>query len=338
VAGERCAVTMVLPCLNEERHLPATLASLAEQEVPGGYLEVIVADGGSADASRSIAEQFRPEAGAMRVRVVDNPRRSATAGFNAGIRVASGPVIALGGARTVYPVGLVAAAIDALAASGADVVGGGVRRFIPADETLLSRTIACLYMSPFGAGAAGYHRRRTAGRVDTVYCGFYRREVLERLGGLDERFVRGQDSELNSRVVGSGGTVWFDPRLSTDYQFRGGFEALLRRGWQTGLQVGRGWLLKPQTLRWRHLAPLAWTAFVILGVAAVFLLPSSRPLYFSAVALYLGILLVSSLRLRHRVGLGVALATVPVFAIFHLCYGLGEARGLSLGLTAREPR
>lgn len=315
-------ISYVLPCLNESSHLEATLSSLRAQAGVEGAVEVIVVDGGSSDGSPEVAAAFVSDA-TFRVRVVANPRRFAGAGFNIGIAAATAPAIVLGGARTVFPKDHASSALDTLRRSKADVVGGGVRAFLPAGPSPLELAIASLYASPVGAGAAAYHRRRTAGAVDTVYCGCYRREVLERVGGVDERFVRGQDGELNSRIRASGHVVWFDPRLSSDYQFRGGLRDALNRASRTGRYAAMGWKLQPHTVRPRHLAPLLWTAFVlsspVIGwnrvVAGLF------AIYFAALA-------VSGIRLAPRIGITAAALTVPVFACFHLSYGLGQFRGL----------
>ena len=49
-------LSVIIPTLNEADHLPALLADLRQQQ--GVTLEIIVADGGSSDATRSIAEGY----------------------------------------------------------------------------------------------------------------------------------------------------------------------------------------------------------------------------------------------------------------------------------------
>src|SRR5439155_18825883 len=49
------AVSLVVPTLNEESRLPLLLASAAKQTRP--FHEIVVSDGGSADATRSVAEK-----------------------------------------------------------------------------------------------------------------------------------------------------------------------------------------------------------------------------------------------------------------------------------------
>ena len=78
-------VSLVLAVLNEERMLPRVLEAIQRQRFPRERLEVVVADGGSTDATRDVARRFG-------ARVVDNPLRRAEPGGKAGIRAASNPI------------------------------------------------------------------------------------------------------------------------------------------------------------------------------------------------------------------------------------------------------
>ncbi len=49
-------ISVIIPALNSERHLPATLTALVPAAVTGIVREVIVVDGGSHDRTRQIAE------------------------------------------------------------------------------------------------------------------------------------------------------------------------------------------------------------------------------------------------------------------------------------------
>jgi glycosyltransferase involved in cell wall biosynthesis len=86
-------ISIVIPALNEERALPATLARVFEQ---AGEFEVIVVDGGSDDATRGIA---RGHAG---VRLVEAARGRARQ-MNAGAGVARGEWLLFLHADTLLP-------------------------------------------------------------------------------------------------------------------------------------------------------------------------------------------------------------------------------------------
>ena len=64
--------------------------------------------------------------------------------------------------------------------------------------------------------------------------GAFPREVFACIGEFDVELVRNQDDELNFRLLQAGGTVWFDPAISTDY-----FSCpTLRRFWRQYFQYG----------------------------------------------------------------------------------------------------
>ena len=84
-------------------------------------IEVVVADGGSTDGTRSVASKF------AKVRVVDNPRRIRPAGLNTAIAAASGDIIVRVDARTALAPDYVERCVSALERSGAAIVGGQMR-------------------------------------------------------------------------------------------------------------------------------------------------------------------------------------------------------------------
>ena len=74
-------VTVAMPCLDEEAYVEACLASVFAQDYPADRFEVIVADGGSRDRTRSILEAIA--AREPRLRVLDNPNKLQAAALNA---------------------------------------------------------------------------------------------------------------------------------------------------------------------------------------------------------------------------------------------------------------
>lgn len=99
-------LSIVVPVLNEERDLRSTLAPLQALRAQG--VEVIVADGGSTDATRTVA-------GALADRVLEAPRGRASQ-MNAGARASRGEVLLFLHADTVLPEGAVDALMKGLAA------------------------------------------------------------------------------------------------------------------------------------------------------------------------------------------------------------------------------
>jgi glycosyltransferase involved in cell wall biosynthesis len=78
--------TFVLPALNASGSLfERALSSIRAQEYPAELVEILVADGGSTDDTRTVAERYG-------ARVIENPNRLAEWGVKEGILVAQGDV------------------------------------------------------------------------------------------------------------------------------------------------------------------------------------------------------------------------------------------------------
>ncbi len=111
-------ISVVMPCLNEARTVASCVTAAWEGIAAAGLRgEVIVADNGSTDGSREIAEQ----AGARVVRV---ERRGYGAALQAGFKAAHGQLLVMGDADLSYDFRELPALVHEQIASGADMVVG----------------------------------------------------------------------------------------------------------------------------------------------------------------------------------------------------------------------
>src|SRR5436305_10313747 len=85
------AVSVVLPVLNEERHLRAAVASVLGQGY-GGELEIVLALGPSTDGTDAVAAEIA--AADPRVRCVRNPTGRTPEGLNLAVAASRHPVVA----------------------------------------------------------------------------------------------------------------------------------------------------------------------------------------------------------------------------------------------------
>src|SRR5690242_3723360 len=83
-------VSVVMPVLNEEKHLQAAVDRVLAQNYPGEF-EVILAVGPSKDRTHAIAEQLAEADD--RITVVDNPKARTPAALNLGIAAARHDII-----------------------------------------------------------------------------------------------------------------------------------------------------------------------------------------------------------------------------------------------------
>jgi succinoglycan biosynthesis protein ExoA len=326
------AVSVVIPCRNEVRHIAACLRSVLAFEVPPGGYEVIVADGMSDDGTRGVVASLAADDG--RLRLVDNPDRTTPCGLNAGIRAARGQIIARIDAHTEYAADYLVQCVKALHETGADNVGGP---WMARGHGYLQRCIAAAFHSPFAAGGAAAHRCDYAGPVDTVYLGCWRREVFDRIGLFDEELVRNQDDELNLRLVRVGGTIWQAPEIRSWYAPRDSLAALFRQYWQYGYWKVRVIQKHRTPAALRHVVPGSFAASLILLALAAPVLSPARLGLVAQVGAYLLALGSASVATAARVGWRLLPGLPSVFVCYHLGYGLGFLFGIWDFLVRRRP-
>lgn len=256
------AVSVIMPLLNEERHLAAAVTHVLEQDYPG-ELELVIALGPSSDRTGEIARGLADSD--PRVRLVDNPVGRTPNGLNAAIKASRHDVVVRVDGHGLLSEGYVRRAVEVLQDTGAANVGGIMQA---EGETDFEQAVARAMTSPFGIGSAAFHVGGDAGPADTVYLGAFRRDVLDRLGGYDEHFVRAQDWELNYRIRKAGELIWFTPDLTVTYRPRPNLRSLASQFFRSGQwrrEVVRHY---PETASLRYLAPPAVVVAITLGTAA----------------------------------------------------------------------
>jgi len=308
------SLSVVMTVRDEQRHLRACVERVLDQDYPGA-LEMVVAVGPSRDRTAAIAQEL--ERAHPQLRLVDNPGGRTPAGLNAALAVAGGEVVARVDGHAMLPPGYLRRAVELLTETGAANVGG-----VMAAEgtTAFERAVATAMTSPFGVGAGRFHYGGEPGPADTVYLGVFRREALERASGYDESFLRAQDWELNHRIRGAGGVVWFTPELRVTYRPRPTLSALAKQYRDYGRWRRVVMRRHPDSVRLHYLVPPA----AVLGVAAGSALAlAGRRIGLLAPLGYAASVLAASGIAGRGLPPGVRLHLPAVFATMHGAWGLG---------------
>lgn len=329
------SVSVVMPVLNEERHLAASVAGVLAQPYDGD-LEVLLCVGPSQDDTERIADELAQSDG--RIRVVANPSGTTPDALNIGIAQAHGDVIVRVDAHGELADGYIARAVELLSETGAANVGGLMDA---QGETPFEQAVAACYNSPIGLGGGGFHLKDTpAGPAETVFLGVFRKAALADVGGFDPTLLRAQDWELNHRLRQAGYLVWFSPELRVTYRPRSTFQALARQFFRTGQWRREVIRRDPSTTRIRYLVPPVAVVGVGLGAAAgiVGLITRRRWLQagFIAPAAYSAFIVAAAVGLP---GLSrQARLRVPgVLATMHGAWGVGFLCGLGPEEQAAPP-
>jgi glycosyltransferase involved in cell wall biosynthesis len=283
-------VTVAIPCLDEERHIEATLRCVLSQDY-AGELEILVADGGSRDRTRAIVGALAADD--PRLRLIDNPGRIQARGMNEILRRARGAIIVRLDAHASYAPDYVRRCVEVLAETGADNAGGAQR---PLAESPFQRALCAALSSPLGVGGAAYRSPTEEGFVDTVFLGAFRREVFEKVGIYDPGAVTNEDAELNQRILEAGGRIYLSRAIVAHYHPRSSFSALARQYFRYGMGRART-LLKHR--RFPTLRPLVPFAGVVGGAALVATSPF-QPFTLPLGLAYLGATGIEAKRVAHK--------------------------------------
>lgn len=319
MTAEAPVVSVLIPVLDEEASIPATVAAMRNQDVPGN-LELLFLDGGSSDRTRVILDQFARED--ERVRVLDNPARRVPQALNIGLRAGHGEFVARMDAHTFYPPDYLARGIDRLRRGDVDWVAGPQ---IPRAQGRWSRRVALALGSRLGVGGANFRRLgEHETEADTGFTGVWRRATLEAHGGWDEDWPVNQDSELGARIRAAGGRIVCVPEMAAGYVPRDSVRSLARQYWRYGQYRAKTSGRHPTSMRRSHLVP---PALLVTLVAALTPGRLGRP-FRTGVASYAAALLASGLGGLGRAEPRSDAAFVPLLlATMHVTWAAGFVVG-----------
>jgi succinoglycan biosynthesis protein ExoA len=317
-------VSVVVPCRNERRYVQTFLDNaLAQEEPPGGGLEILIADGRSEDGSRELIESI--SARDPRVRLIDNPGRIVSTGLNAAVRAAHGDIIVRMDVHTKYASDYVRQCVAVLEETGADNVGGP---WVARGETYTARAVAAAFQSPFAVGNARGHDPLYEGPLDTVYLGCWRRNLLLRNQEFDEELVRNQDDEHNLRLTLAGSVVWQSPRIKSWYRPRSSLADLYRQYYQYGYWKVRVIQKHGRPASLRHLVPVLFVLGATLGWIPGLRWAPLAWVYAGGAAVYALLDLFFSARAAATAGWDLLPILPAVFPVFHAGYGSGFTLGV----------
>lgn len=322
---EKPFVSVIMPVRNEAGFIERSIATVLAQTYPKRLMEVIVADGMSTDATRTIIDRLAKDS-EIPVYVLDNPKFIAPSGLNRALEASRGEIIVRVDGHCEIEPDYVTNCVSLLRSGKADGVGGPIETI---GETLVARAIALAMSSKFGVGGSAF---RTVDNketyTDTVAFPGYTRAIIEKAGPFNEELVRNQDDEYNYRIRKMGGKILLSPTIRSRYYSRSSFKSLWRQYFQYGYWKVRVLQLHPRQMSVRQFVPFF---FVTTLIATAGLAPFSsigRWAFIAVLAMYLTANLAASV-LTAKSDLRVIPLLSLSYLILHVSYGLGSLVGLA---------
>ena len=136
---EQLKISVVIPCLNEEKHIETCIRSILENGYPKELLEIIVNDGESSDNTLPILIKIQSEFDQIEVLV--NAKKTTPISLNMGLNHATSPYVLIASAHSSFDPNYIQVLKDALE-NTADAIGvGGPMKTLVKNETPTSCAI-----------------------------------------------------------------------------------------------------------------------------------------------------------------------------------------------------
>jgi len=217
-------VSVILPVYNSERELHAALSELEKQSF--NDREIIIVDDGSSDGTWASAESL--SSGRKDIVLLKTDHRGPSHARNAGLQRARGDIVFFSESDCVYDPMYLQRAVDALDshedAAGVCLTGA----------PLITRST--LATSCLDIENKVQHRLLDQGKMEPFYAWVYRRDVLGKLGGFDEKLFQGEDRDLFQRLKNSRYTIAWVPGVNWRH---------IRN--QTTTELSRKWFARGRT-------------------------------------------------------------------------------------------
>ncbi len=324
---ENMKVSLCIVAFNEEKSLPGLLQDITRQTYPHSRMEIVLVDSCSTDRTREIMERFAAERAAefIGIRIVDNPGRSQSCGWNQALVHFTTEVIVRVDAHSHIPEDFVEKNVANL--EGGEMVSGGVRPVLSEEDSGWGRTLLLAEESMFGSSISSFRRKGQRAYVKSFFHGAYRREVFETAGGFREDLGRTEDNELHYRLRKCGYRLCMSPDIISYQYIRPTLRKMCRQKCGNGYWIGLTLGVCPGCLSLYHFVPGAFAAGILLTTALA-LLGFPQLSFIMWGSYWLLAVVMAVLAVRGERFQGSFLLLPFLFFLLHVSYGAGTLAGL----------
>ena len=268
----------------------------------------------------------------MSVQIVTNERQIQAAGFNEGVKHATGDVVLKIDAHSRIPADFVQKNVDEILA-GAYVCGGNRPTIVDSADDF-SKTLHIVEESALGSSIANYRKSDVKRKVNSIFHGMYRKEVFDKVGLADERLLRTEDNEFHYRVRKAGYDIIFNPEIESYQYIRPTFTKMIQQKFANGYWIGLTSHVCRDCLSLFHFGPGVFVATLL--VLMMLTLVSFVPLL-TVVFLYLLAVLGLSIFEISKQKFNPTLLLIPFIMIaIHFAYGVGTIKGWIFGFEFKK--
>lgn len=260
----RCLI--VIPCLNEARHIEDVIANL-ERALNDLDADIVVADGGSQDGTQAIVSRILLSN--TKVRLLDNPKKIQSAAVNLAVaKFGEGYDYMIRiDAHGTYPDDYCQTLVQEALETGADSVVVGM---LTVGFGTFQKATALAQNSKLGNGGSRHRVGAKSHWTDHGHHALVRVSAFKAIQGYDESFRHNEDAEFDYRLNKAGFRVWMTAETSMTYYPRSSPLPLFRQYFGYGRGRAQNFLKHSSRPSLRQLIPLAVAPVCALALLGVF--------------------------------------------------------------------
>ena len=307
-------VSIIVAAFNNERTIDECLKAIFELDYPKDFLEVIVVDGCSKDATVKIAQRYP-------VKVVSEPL-NAPAAYNYAMKMVSNDVLGFIDSDAKVEKEWLSKLVPHLADPQVAGVSGGIETWNT--ENAWARSIGYDLKSRYA------RLKKYVVRVATMNL-LMKKSVIEEVGGFDEKLPSQYDTDLGFRITSRGYKILFEPSAKCYHFNRSTVSGYFRQQLQYGKNTTKLYLKHGNLAKGDEITDFGMNIqpFLVLAVIAFFLLGIPellRPLWYisaSILVLMFVYYVVSAIRLSVKFRDAVAMRMVVLYFVRALAWFTG---------------
>jgi hypothetical protein len=316
-------VSIGVVALNEEKTLPSLFEDFKLQTYPHDEIEIILVDGISTDNTKEIMQTFKDNNDFLEVKILDNPKKIQSAGWNIVIKNFTGDVLVRIDAHSSIPRDFIEKNVKNIK-SGEDV-SGGKRPNIIDENTAYKRMLLEAESSMFGSSIAPFRNASGKKYVKSMFHAMYKREVLEKVGFFNEKLLRTEDNEFHYRIRKAGYKLCYNDNIVSYQHTRNSLLKMIKQKKANGMWIGLTTAVCPECLNLYHYIPFAFLVALFISIISLFF---TKYLFLLVFGSYLIVNVLMSLSSIIKGKFNVYNLLLPiVFFLLHISYGYGTLVG-----------
>lgn len=312
-------VSVVVGIRNEEKFIEECIESLLNLDYPRDSYEIIIVDGMSTDKTRDIIQKYP-------VKLFLNEKKNVAAARNLGVKNAMGELVAFTDGDCKVDPQWLKALVHEMQASPDDVVCFGGPNLIFDTDPVFGRVVGYAQESFLGSGGSAQSKNSTkkhyVGSLPNCNA-MYKKAAVQKAGGFDERFIVGQDCDLNYRIGKKGNKFLYIPKAQVLHHRRGTFKSFSVRMFKYGMWMAELFKKHGEFVRWYAFLPSIAIVFAVTLLIASIKYSTPIVLLLALTAVYFILVFVTSIQVTYKMKSKYGLFALFIIPVQHFAYGLG---------------